>query len=121
MPFCNRFNLLGDISYPHCSSCKNEEPHPWYFFSIIYTETMTTSCPYSSAFPDTNIYMLENEVLCDFTFRVGVNKTEMKGHKFVLASRNLHFFTMFSEPHAKTVDAMDVPDTDPNIWTSFLR
>lgn len=82
---------------------------------------MTTTCQYSNAFSDTNIYMLENEVLCDVTFRVGVNKTEVKGHKFILASRNRLFFTMFSEPHDSTEDALDVPDIEPNIWKSFLR
>lgn len=82
---------------------------------------MTTTWQYSKAFPDTNICMLDNDVLCDVTFRVGESKTEVKCHKFILVSRSPVFYTMFCRSLAETEDAVDVPDIDPSIWASFLR
>ncbi|VDI43595.1 BTB/POZ domain-containing protein 1/2 [Mytilus galloprovincialis] len=40
-------------------------------------------------------YMLEKEIMCDVTFRVGTDHSIIKAHKYMLASRSPVFYTMF--------------------------
>lgn len=66
------------------------------------------------------IHMLTEEVMCDVTFRVGRDKTPIKAHKYMLASRSPVFYTMFEGSLPETGE-INVPDIDENIFQIILR
>jgi len=66
------------------------------------------------------IHMLTEEVMCDVTFRVGSDKTTIKAHKYMLASRSPVFYTMFEGSLPETGE-INVPDIDKNIFQIILR
>ncbi|XP_041361417.1 BTB/POZ domain-containing protein 2-like isoform X2 [Gigantopelta aegis] len=68
----------------------------------------------------TNLFMLENKVACDVTFRVGQTRETIQAHKFMLISRSHVFATMFNGPMAETGE-VDIPDVDANVFNLFLR
>ncbi|XP_045192996.2 BTB/POZ domain-containing protein 6-like [Mercenaria mercenaria] len=85
------------------------------------THTLTTAWQNQRSFEETNLQMLQNEVLCDVTFLVGSNKQEIKAHKFLLASRSQMFYSMFCSSPAETHDAIQVPDIEHEVMKTILR
>ena len=67
-------------------------------------------------FPETNLYMLENDILCDVTFKTGENQTEIKAHKFILVSRSRVFQSMFCGPLAESDEPIIIPDIEADIF-----
>ena len=90
------------------------------FVLMSFRITMPCAWQHSSA-QDTNLHMLENEVLCDITFLVGEEKEAIKCHKYMLVSRSPVFYTMFCGALAETSETVTIPDTEPTIWKLFLR
>lgn len=74
-----------------------------------------------SSLEDTNLHMLENEILCDITFLVGEEREPVKCHKYMLVSRSPVFYSMFCGTLAELGDTVSVPDSEPEIWKLFLR
>lgn len=72
-------------------------------------------------FADTNLHMLENEILCDVTFKAGENQAEIKAHKFILVSRSRVFQSMFCGPLAESDEPIVVPDIDGDIFKMLFR
>mgnify|MGYP000297799096 CR=1 FL=1 len=92
-------------------SCKLYRP----FYNI-----MTSTWQHSSVH-DTNLHMLENEVLCDITFLVGDEKVAIKCHKYMLVSRSPVFYTMFCGVLAEMSETVTIPDISPGVWKTCLR
>lgn len=65
-------------------------------------------------------YMLDNEVMCDVTFRVGIDLSPIKAHKFVLASRSPVFYTMFIGSIPETGE-IQVPDVNVATFQMLLK
>ncbi|XP_053373103.1 BTB/POZ domain-containing protein 3-like isoform X2 [Mercenaria mercenaria] len=74
----------------------------------------------TSPFEETNLQMLENEILCDVTFLTGSSKQEVKGHKYVLASRSPVFYAMFNGSMPEKGD-VEVPDIEANVLKELFR
>ncbi|XP_076070728.1 BTB/POZ domain-containing protein 6-like [Mytilus galloprovincialis] len=70
--------------------------------------------------PNCMLYMLENEIMCDVTFRVGESCKIIKAHKNILASRSLVFHTMF-EGLLPEKGEINIPDIDDDIFNNLLR
>lgn len=70
---------------------------------------------------DCNKYMLTNEINCDVTFLVGRNRQRMSAHKYVLASRSCVFFAMFYGSVAEKENEIEIPDIEPDSFSSLLR
>ncbi|CAC5390002.1 BTBD3_6 [Mytilus coruscus] len=66
------------------------------------------------------IYMLEKEIMCDVTFRVGTDQSIIKAHKYMLASRSPVFYTMF-EGSCPEKGEIIVPDINPEIFKASLK
>lgn len=66
------------------------------------------------------MHMLTEEVMCDVIFRVGRDKTAIKAHKYMLASRSPVFYAMFEDSLPETGE-INVPDIDKNIFQIILR
>jgi len=66
------------------------------------------------------IHMLTEEVMCDVIFRVDSDKTQIKAHKYMLASRSPVFYTMFEGSLPETGE-INVPDIDENTFQIILR
>ena len=92
-------------------SCKLYRP----FYNI-----MTSTWQHSSVH-DTNLRMLENEVLCDITFLVGEEKVAIKCHTYMLISRSPVFYTMFCGVLAEMSETVILPDISPGVWKTCLR
>ena len=69
---------------------------------------------------DTNLYMLENDILCDVTFKTGDNQTEIKAHKFILVSRSRVFEAMFCGALAEPEASVTIPDIEADIFKLLL-
>ncbi|XP_041360484.1 BTB/POZ domain-containing protein 2-like [Gigantopelta aegis] len=69
---------------------------------------------------ETNLFMLENKIACDVTFRVGPTRGILQAHKFMLISRSHVFAAMFTGPMAET-GVVDIPDVDVTVFNLFLR
>ncbi|XP_041361882.1 BTB/POZ domain-containing protein 6-B-like [Gigantopelta aegis] len=67
----------------------------------------------------TNLYMLQNKVACDVTFRVGPTREIIEAHKFMLISRSHVFAAIFTGPMAE-MGQVDIPDVPVNIFNLFL-
>ncbi|CAC5403375.1 SPOP [Mytilus coruscus] len=60
------------------------------------TEPMyTVNWQDGKTFSECMMYMLEKEMMCDVTFRIGKVQSIIKAHKYMLASRSPVFYTMF--------------------------
>ncbi|CAC5393327.1 BTBD3_6 [Mytilus coruscus] len=68
------------------------------------------------------MYMLEKEIMCDVTFRVGTEQSIIKAHKNRLASRSPVFFTMFegSCPEKRDVIVPDISVATFNIMLKYI-
>lgn len=82
---------------------------------------MSKAWQHAELIEDTNMHMLEKEILCDVKFVVGEEKQEIKCHKYVLASRSPVFYTMFCGSLPEKDDDIVVPDIKPSIWKLFLQ
>lgn len=65
--------------------------------------------------------MLSNELYCDVLFKVGGMGTEIKAHKYVLASRSAVFAAMLYGNLSKESDFINTPDIEPDIFHEILR
>lgn len=108
-----------------------------HFFQNIVTSYMAeTKCPTSPSGPSdaaegsswpcedfhlTNLRMLENDSLTDIVIQAGETKTEIKAHKFMLASRSPVFHTMFCGSLPETSGVITVQDIEPDIMRVLLR
>ena len=70
-----------------------------------------------------NKYMLQHEIGCDVTFRVGVAGDEVRAHKYVLASRSSVFFAMLYGPfqHGDAGTSIEIPDIEKDVFMCLLR
>ncbi|XP_041361734.1 BTB/POZ domain-containing protein 2-like [Gigantopelta aegis] len=84
------------------------------------SQTSTTDWQSGKEFAETNLYMLEHEIACDVTFRVGAEQTTVRAHKFMLISRSHVFSAMLCGPMAETGE-IEIPDVDAEIFSLFLR
>ena len=74
--------------------------------------------------PETNGYMLDNQVACDVQFKVGAEHgatEEIGAHKYMLMSRSPVFFSMFCGDLKETSDTVRVPDVDPDTFRDMLK
>ncbi|XP_041379498.1 BTB/POZ domain-containing protein 6-B-like [Gigantopelta aegis] len=69
---------------------------------------------------ETNLYMLDNKIVCDVTFRVGTTREIIQAHKFMLISRSHVFAAMFTGPMAE-MGEVDIPGVGVEIFNLFLR
>ncbi|XP_076070730.1 BTB/POZ domain-containing protein 2-like isoform X2 [Mytilus galloprovincialis] len=68
---------------------------------------------------DCMLYMLQNEIMCDVTFRVGESRKMIKAHKNILASRSQVFHTMF-EGSLPEKGEISIPDIDEDTFSNLL-
>ena len=68
-----------------------------------------------------NKYMLDNQVYCDVTFKVGKAGKLIRAHKYVLASRSSVFAAMFCGSLQETSDVIVVSDIEPDTFDILLR
>ncbi|CAG2231792.1 unnamed protein product [Mytilus edulis] len=68
---------------------------------------------------DCMLYMLQNEIMCDVTFRVGESRRMIKAHKNILASRSRVFHTMF-EGSLPEKGEISIPDIDEDTFSNLL-
>ena len=71
-------------------------------------------------FPQTNLHMLDNESLTDVTILAGEDRTAIKAHTIILASRSPVFFTMFCGSLPESSEVV-IPDIDPQTMTTLIR
>ncbi|CAC5386920.1 unnamed protein product [Mytilus coruscus] len=70
--------------------------------------------------PECMLYMLEHEILCDISFRVGPEHRIRKAHKYMLCSRSPVFYIMMQGSLPET-DDIDVPDVDAETFRVLLE
>lgn len=68
-----------------------------------------------------NEYMLNNQIYCDVTFKVGTAGKEVKAHKYVLASRSSVFAAMLYGSLSEANDVIAVPDIEAEIFNILLK
>ncbi|CAC5375762.1 unnamed protein product [Mytilus coruscus] len=66
------------------------------------------------------MYMLQNEIMCDVTLRVGDERTLIKAHRFMLSSRSAVFHTMFDGSLPEKGD-ITIPDIDEITFLDILK
>ncbi|XP_041360436.1 BTB/POZ domain-containing protein 2-like [Gigantopelta aegis] len=84
------------------------------------SQNTTTDWQSGRDFAETNLYMLEHEITCDVTFRVGTEQTTVRAHRFMLISRSHVFSAMLCGPLAETGE-IEIPDVDGDSFSLFLR
>ena len=84
------------------------------------SQNINTDWQSGKSFSETNLYMLESEVACDVTFRVGTEQTTVHCHKFMLISRSHVFAAMLCGPLAETGE-IKIPDVTVEIFKLCLR
>ncbi|XP_063436922.1 BTB/POZ domain-containing protein 2-like [Mytilus trossulus] len=70
--------------------------------------------------PECLMYMLQNEIMCDVTFRVGHDRTLINAHKFMLSTRSVVFHTMF-EGSLPEKGEITISDIDDNTFRDILK
>ncbi|XP_062588220.1 BTB/POZ domain-containing protein 6-like [Saccostrea cucullata] len=68
-----------------------------------------------------NKYMLINQIQCDVTFKVGLEKKEVKAHRYVLGSRSSVFYTMLFGSLSGNSNNIVVPDIEPEVFQDLFR
>ncbi|CAC5375767.1 BTBD1_2 [Mytilus coruscus] len=74
----------------------------------------------NKALPDCMIYMLQNEIMCDFMLRVGDDSKPIKAHKYMLSTRSAVFHTMFEGSLPEKGD-ITIPDVDEDTFRDILK
>ncbi|XP_052810293.1 BTB/POZ domain-containing protein 6-B-like [Mya arenaria] len=83
---------------------------------------ISTVCwQYSDEFSETNLHLLENEILSDISFAAGEERTIVRAHKMILASRSPVFFAMFCGLLKETSTVVDIPDIKADDFRLFLK
>ena len=67
-----------------------------------------------------NGYMLDNEIDCDVTFRVGDTQEVVRAHKYMLGSRSSVFYAMLYGALAERGE-IHIPDMEPHTFNCLLR
>lgn len=80
----------------------------------------TTDWRNNKALPECMMYMLQNEIMCDVTLRVGDDRTPIKAHKYMLSSRSAVFHTMFEGSLPEKGD-ITIPDVDEDTFRDILK
>ncbi|VDI40276.1 Hypothetical predicted protein [Mytilus galloprovincialis] len=80
----------------------------------------TTDWRDNKGLPECMMYMLQNEIMCDVTFRVGDDGTHIKAHKYMLSSRSAVFHTMFEGSLPEKGD-ITIPDVDGDTFRDILK
>lgn len=70
--------------------------------------------------PECMLYMLEHEIMCDISFRVGPEHRILKAHKYMLCSRSPVFYIMTQGSLPETGE-IDVPDVDAETFRVLLE
>ena len=68
-----------------------------------------------------NKYLLEHEVNCDVSFKVGEEQEVVKAHKLILSSRSPVFEKMFNGAFCETETDPIIPDVSPATFRALLR
>ena len=68
-----------------------------------------------------NKYLLEHEVNCDVSFKVGEDEEVIKAHKLILSSRSPVFDRMFNGPFCESETDPVIPDVSPAALRTILR
>jgi hypothetical protein len=89
--------------------------------SYISAVNMVTLWQNNRSFEETNLHMLQNEVLCDVTLLAGSNRQVIRAHKFILASRSTGFYAMFCNSSDKLTDTIEVADVDFEVLKEIVR
>ncbi|CAC5403379.1 BTBD3_6 [Mytilus coruscus] len=66
------------------------------------------------------MYMLKKEIMCDAIFRVGTERSIVKVHKYMLASRSPVFYTMFEGACPEKGEVI-VPDVNLGTFKGLLK
>ena len=82
--------------------------------------TMADGWQIEKTLSDRLYHMLNHQLLCDVTFRVGSTKTPIKLHKFMLVSASPVFYSMFDGPMAEK-GAVSIPDIEADVFNDMLR
>ncbi|CAC5375758.1 unnamed protein product [Mytilus coruscus] len=80
----------------------------------------TTDWRDNKALPELMMYMLQNEIMCDVTLRVGDERKPIKAHKYMLSSRSAVFHTMFEGSLPEKGD-ITIPDVDEDTFRDILK
>ncbi|XP_063438764.1 BTB/POZ domain-containing protein 2-like [Mytilus trossulus] len=80
----------------------------------------TTDWRDNKGLPECMMYMLQKEIMCDVTFRVGDDRTPIKAHKYMLSSRSDVFHTMFEGSLPEKGD-ITLPDVDEDTFRDILK
>ena len=90
--------------------------------SLLQEDNITTNDDWQAdkSLAETNLHMLENDILCDVTFKTGENLTEIKAHKFILVSRSRVFEAMFCGALAEPEASVTIPDIEADIFKMLL-
>lgn len=70
--------------------------------------------------PACMMHMLEHEIMCDISFRIGPEQKIVKAHKYMLCSRSPVFYTMIEGSLPETGE-IDIPDIDPETFNILLE
>ncbi|XP_052807423.1 BTB/POZ domain-containing protein 6-like isoform X1 [Mya arenaria] len=76
---------------------------------------------YSDDFAETNLQLLETQILSDIAFSFEDGKEVVRAHKNILSSRSPVFYTMFCGPLQESSAVIEIPDVDTIIFKQFLR
>ncbi|XP_076080466.1 BTB/POZ domain-containing protein 2-like [Mytilus galloprovincialis] len=80
----------------------------------------TTDWRDNKGLPECMMYMLQNEIMCDVTLRVGDDRTPIKAHRYMLSSRSAVFHTMFEGSLPEKGDII-LPDVDEDTFRDILK
>jgi len=72
------------------------------------------------SFAHTNLRMFEDGHLCDVTLLAGKEQTEVRCHRFILASRSPVFHAMFCGSLPEK-DVVEIPDIEPDVLRKVVR
>jgi hypothetical protein len=85
----------------------------------ISITTMADNWQLGKTLSDRLHHMLNNQLMCDVTFRVGSTKTQIKSHKFMLASASPVFYRMFTGQMAKK-RYVCIQDIEADVFNDIL-
>ena len=68
-----------------------------------------------------NLYMLTYEIDCDITFLVGDTKEALRGHKYMLTSRNSKFSKILHRFRGEMDTLLSIPDIQPDIFKELIK
>ncbi|WAQ93750.1 BTBD6-like protein, partial [Mya arenaria] len=114
-------HVVNEVEIQFIGLCFGRSPNETsQMMEITMQDNIEDPWQYSDDFAQTNLQLLEKELLCDIAFSFEDGKEVVRAHKKILSSRSPVFCTMVCGSLQESAAVIEIPDVDASIFKQFL-